>query len=150
MRQVLEYLETVKFWIFLKMPSFSPLSCTTTTKKKQPLSFHSDVYIAIHARRQKHVRSAKLSLKLQPYVIHQKFEEHLIVIQRYLQRHANFLSLFPSICQEAACQINNLVWLRHHRKTKPSVISTTLLITNNKILAKTNGSVIILVNFSLP
>lgn len=66
------------------------------------------------------------------------------------QRNANFLSLFPSICQEAACQINNLDWLRHHKKTKPSVISAALLITNNKILAKTNGSVIILVNFSLP
>lgn len=66
------------------------------------------------------------------------------------QRNANFLSLFPCICQEAACQINNLDWLRHCRKTKPSVISVTLLITNNKILAKTNGSVIILVNFSLP
>lgn len=66
------------------------------------------------------------------------------------QRNANFLSLFPCICQEAACQINNLDWLRHCRKTKPSVISATLLITNNKILAKTNGSVIILVNFSLP
>lgn len=66
------------------------------------------------------------------------------------QRNANFLSLFPCICQEAACQINNLDWLRHRRKTKPSVISATLLITNNKILAKTNGSVIILLNFSLP
>lgn len=66
------------------------------------------------------------------------------------QRNANFSSLFPCICQEEACQINNLHWLRHWRKTKPSVISATLLITNNKILAKTNGPVIILVNFTLP
>lgn len=66
------------------------------------------------------------------------------------QRNANFSSLFLCICQEEACQTNNLHWLRHCRKTKPSVISATLLITNNKILAKTNGPVIILVNFTLP
>lgn len=92
------------------------------------------------------VWSAKLSLGLQPCIIYQKLEKYFEVYSRAMQTYYHW---FLCICQEAMCQINNLDWLRHHKKTKQSVISVTLLITNNEILAKTNGSVIILVSFSL-
>lgn len=65
----------------------------------------------------------------------------------YVQPMQTYYDWFPYICQEAICQINNLDQLRHYKKTKPSVISAVLLIANNKILAKTNDSAIILARF---
>lgn len=65
----------------------------------------------------------------------------------YIQAMQTSYDWFSYIGQEAICQINNLGQLRHHKKTKPSVISAALLIANNKILAKTNNSAILLVRF---
>lgn len=67
--------------------------------------------------------------------------------QMYIQAMQAYYQWFPYICQEAICQINNLDQLRQCKKTKPSVILAALLIANNKILAKTNDSAIILVSF---
>jgi len=134
--------------MFLQMPSCSPLP--HATKSSNSLVFVL-MYTLLFMPGDKNISGQQSCPSNYSHMSITKILSNILYsFGGIYQRNVNFLSLFPCICQEAACQINNLDWLRHRRKTKPSVISATLLITNNKILAKTNGSVAMLVNFSLP